>query len=94
MTRSELITRLAETRGISTHKAEDVVEEMFDVMSEALINNDNIEIRGFGSFTIREYAARSGRNPKTGIEINVAAKKSPFFKCGKSLKEKLATTNK
>ena len=90
MTRSELITKLAAASDISTHKAEYVVIEIFDTMAETLTNGGGIEIRGFGSFSVREYQGRSGRNPKTGDEVEVSAKRRPFFKVGKALREKLA----
>jgi len=61
-------------------------------MSEALVAGGGIEIRGFGSFTIREYDSREGRNPKSGEKIAVRQKKSPFFKAGKELKERIASS--
>lgn len=68
-------------------KAETVVNTVFDSMVEALLKNDRIEIRGFGSFVNREYDAYRGRNPRTGEVINVEKKRLPFFKVGKELKE-------
>jgi len=56
-------------------------------MTETLVKGENVEIRGFGSFTVREYAAYTGRNPKTGEKTQVKAKKLPFFKVGKELRE-------
>jgi integration host factor subunit beta len=89
MTRSDLITRLAATRNLTTTVAEKIVQEVFSSMTETLIAGDRIEIRGFGSFEIREYDGRTGRNPKTGKEVIVKPKKSPFFKVGKELKERI-----
>ena len=89
MTRSDLIEQLAERRGISLAVAETVVHEIFSSMADTLIAGNRIEIRGFGSFEIREYEGYSGRNPKTGLEVNVKPKKSPFFKVGKELKERI-----
>jgi len=89
MTRSDLIERLAEQRGINLNVAETVVREIFDNMAQTLIAGNRIEIRGFGSFEIREYEGYSGRNPKTGLEVTVKPKKSPFFKVGKELKERI-----
>ena len=89
MNRSDLIEQLAERRGINLAVAETVVHEIFASMADTLIASNRIEIRGFGSFEIREYEGYSGRNPKTGLEVVVKPKKSPFFKVGKELKERI-----
>jgi integration host factor subunit beta len=89
MTRSELIEQLAQNKFISVRAAEGVIQEIFDSMAETLIAGGRIEIRGFGSFEIREYEGYSGRNPKTGLEVSVKPKKTPFFKVGKELKERI-----
>ena len=89
MTRSELIEQLAQNKFISIRAAECVIQEIFDSMSDTLIAGGRIEIRGFGSFEIREYEGYSGRNPKTGLEVSVKPKKTPFFKTGKELKERV-----
>lgn len=90
MNKSGLIEMLAEKRGISYKKAEEIVNTIFDSMTEAMLSGDRIEIRGFGSFVINEYKAYTGRNPKTGESIAVKPKKLPFFKVGKELKERVA----
>lgn len=87
MTKADLINVLAEKAGITRVKSETVVNTIFDSMVEALMKNDRIEIRGFGSFVNRYYEAYQGRNPRTGEVINVKEKKLPFFKVGKELKE-------
>ncbi len=89
MTKSELIEQLAQSKVISIRAAEWVIQEIFDSMSDTLIAGDRIEIRGFGSFETREYEGYTGRNPKTGLEVSVAPKKTPFFKVGKELKERI-----
>lgn len=89
MTKSELIETLATQAEISAKRAEQVATEIFNSMSEALIGGDRIEIRGFGSFVVKEYDAYTGRNPRTGEAINVQPKKLPFFKVGKELKERV-----
>ena len=89
MTRSELIEQLAQNKLISIRAAEWVIQEIFDSMSDTLIAGDRIEIRGFGSFEIREYEGYTGRNPKSGLEVSVDPKKTPFFKVGKELKERI-----
>lgn len=87
MTKADLINLIAEKANITRVKAETVVNTIFDSMVEALMRNDRIEIRGFGSFVNRDYEAYKGRNPRTGEVINVGEKKLPFFKVGKELKE-------
>ena len=87
MTKADLINFISEKSGITRVKAETVVNTIFDSMVEALLRNDRIEIRGFGSFTNKAYDAYQGRNPRTGEVIHVPEKKLPFFKVGKELKE-------
>ena len=89
MTKGELIETIAQHQDFNLKKAELVVNTIFDSMSEALKSGDRVEIRGFGSFEVREYGAYTGRNPKTGDEVEVAAKKAPFFKTGKELRERV-----
>jgi integration host factor subunit beta len=87
MNKSDLIEALAKEANLPLRKSEDIVNLVFDTMSDALIAEDRIEIRGFGSFMVKVYEGYTGRNPKTGAEITVAEKKLPFFKTGKELKE-------
>jgi integration host factor beta subunit len=90
MTKSGLIERVAElTPHISKKDTEVVVNTIFDSMTEALKQGERIEIRGFGSFQVKIREAREGRNPKTGEEVQIPAKRTPFFKVGKELKEKV-----
>jgi integration host factor subunit beta len=89
MNKSELIEAFATQREISNKRAEEVVNMIFNSMSEAMIGGDRIEIRGLGSFVVKEYGAYTGRNPKTGDPIEVRPKKLPFFKVGKELKERI-----
>jgi integration host factor subunit beta len=87
MTKADLINKVASKAGITRVKAEAAVNTVFDSMVEALMRDDRIEIRGFGSFVNRKYDAYKGRNPRTGEIINVEEKKLPFFKVGKELKD-------
>ena len=87
MTKSELIDAMAVRSELTKARAELVVNCVFDAMTEALEKGEGIEIRGFGSFTVRPYKAYSGRNPRTGEPVPVPAKRLPFFKVGKELKE-------
>jgi integration host factor subunit beta len=88
MTKSGLIEEVARrTPHISKKDTEVVVNTIFDAMIEALRTGDRIEIRGFGSFQVKIREARDGRNPKTGEPVHISAKRTPFFKVGKELKE-------
>ena len=87
MNKSELIKTLAEQSDISMDEATLVVNTFFDCMKEALLQGDRVEIRGFGSFKIKEYGAYAGRNPRMGEKVEVQPKRLPFFRAGKELKE-------
>ena len=89
MNKAELIDALREESGLSRARAKEVVELFFDEMSNALASGDRVEIRGFCSIYVKQYKGYSGRNPKTGEPVQIEAKKLPFFKCGKVLKERL-----
>jgi integration host factor subunit beta len=89
MTRSELVEKLAIEKNISVTIAEAIVTEIFKSMSDTLISGNRIEVRGFGSFEVREYDGYTARNPKTGVKIKVNPKRAPFFKVGKNLKERI-----
>lgn len=90
MTKSELIERLSGfNEGLTKREAELVVNTIFDGISDALIVGDRVEIRGFGSFTIRERGSREARNPKSGDLVRIPPKKTPFFKTGKELRERV-----
>jgi integration host factor subunit beta len=89
MNKSELIELLAIKKDISNKRAEEIVNLVFSSMTEALAAGDRIEIRGLGSFMIKDYESYTGRNPKTGQPITVKPKKLPFFKVGKELKERV-----
>jgi integration host factor subunit beta len=89
MNKSELIEQLSIKRDISNKKAEDVVNIIFNSLADAMVAGERIEIRGLGSFVIKDYNTYTGRNPKTGEPIKVRPKKLPFFKVGKELKERV-----
>jgi integration host factor subunit beta len=89
MNKSELVEQLATQKDISNKRAEEIVNLVFSSMTEALAEGDRIEIRGLGSFVIKDYESYTGRNPKTGELITVRPKKLPFFKVGKELKERV-----
>jgi integration host factor subunit beta len=89
MNKSDLVTALQKELDIPIRKTEEIVDTMFQHMSRTLVNGNRIEIRGFGSFVVKDYPGYTGRNPKTGDLITVADKKLPFFKAGKELKERI-----
>ena len=86
MNRSDLINVFKEETTLSRKDAEKVVDTFFGSITEALASNERVEIRGFGSFTVKQYKPYIGRNPKSGVQIKVSSKKLPFFKVGKELK--------
>jgi len=89
MNKSELVKAVAERSGLSMKAAKEVVSAFFDTFIEAMLKDQRIEIRGFGSFVNKSYDAYIGRNPKTGEKIRVPEKKLPFFKVGKELKQRV-----
>jgi integration host factor subunit beta len=89
MTKSDLITLLATKENLTEVNATRIVNLIFDGFKDALVKGDRIEIRGFGSFVIREYRSYAGRNPKTGEIVEVKPKRLPYFKVGKELKAKI-----
>jgi len=90
MTKSELITRLAEANPhLYQRDVERIVTTIFDEIATALARGDRVELRGFGAFSVKRRDARQGRNPRTGEQVAVTEKAVPFFKTGKQLRERL-----
>ena len=87
MTKAELIEDVSRAAELSRRESETIVETIFDSIVKSLRNGDKIEIRGFGSFRTRQRKPRIGRNPKTGARVDVPAKKIPYFKPSKELKD-------
>jgi integration host factor subunit beta len=87
MTKAELVEDVAEAAELTKKDAERLVEIVFESIIETLNQGEKIELRGFGSFRVRERGARHGRNPKTGDPVSIPAKRVPYFKPGKELKE-------
>ncbi len=87
MNKTDLINAVAEKSELSKKEAGKAVDAVFDSIQTALANGDKVQLIGFGNFEVRERAARKGRNPQTGEEIEIAASKVPGFKPGKDLKE-------
>ena len=89
MNKSDLILELAKKNHLTDKVATQIIDLIFDGFTDTLKNDGRIEIRGLGSFTVRNYDAYTGRNPKTGKTTNVRPKKLPFFKVGKELKKRV-----
>ncbi len=90
MTRSQLIMQLAEQNPHLYHRdIERIVSTIFEEISAALARGERVELRGFGAFSVKQRAARIGRNPRTGEAVQVATKRLPYFKTGKELRERL-----
>lgn len=86
MNKTELIDQVAEKTELSKKDVKETVNAVFNVITESLSTEEKVQLIGFGNFEVRERAARKGRNPRTGEEIQIASSKSPAFKPGKSLK--------
>jgi len=91
MNKSELIKTLAEQNNLQTDEATRIVNIFFQSIKDAMLRGDRVEIRGFGSFKVKDYQGYNGRNPKTGQSVKVQPKRLPFFRPGKELKDFLNT---
>lgn len=87
MNKSELIAEIVESAGISKAEAGRALDGLTDAIAVALKKGDSVSLIGFGTFSVKERAARTGRNPQTGATIEIAASKTPSFKAGKALKD-------
>jgi integration host factor subunit beta len=87
MTKADLVEKVSSKIEINKKETENIIGIIFQSITESLSEGGKVEIRGFGSFRIRERNARTARNPKSGESVNVPAKKVPFFKAGKELRE-------
>lgn len=87
MNKSELIDQVAARSNLSKKDALAAVDAIFESIENALANGEKVQIVGFGSFEVRERSARTGRNPQTGEELRISARKVPVFRPGKALKE-------
>jgi len=89
MNKSELIDAISQKLNLPLREASSITDTILNTMVDAMASGDAIEIRGFGSFVVKNYDTYYGRNPKTGQKIEVPPKKLPFFKVGKELKERV-----
>jgi integration host factor subunit beta len=92
MNKAKLIQKVSERMDIPAKAAKVVVDTVFDSMKESFQKGEGIEIRGFGSFVVRHYGSYKGRNPKTGMVVDVPPKRLPHFKVGKELREMVNRT--
>ena len=89
MNKQDLIIKFADKESLSQSVSRSVIDLFFDDMERSLIKGDRVEIRGFGTFKVKEYPGYLGRNPKTGEKVTIKSKKLPVFKVGKELKERV-----
>jgi len=92
MRKPELIDELAKATGLTKQKSAGIVETVFECITTALVQENKVELRGFGSFKVRQHRSRTGRNPKVGTAVYVPAKKVPRFKASKRLQKLLNAT--
>jgi len=89
MTKSQVVARLAELSRIPKTRAEAFVNVFFEAVAGAMKRGEKVEIRGFGSFSVRQYGSYTGRNPKTNETVQVRPKRLPFFRSGRELRERI-----
>ena len=89
MVKSELIEKIAERAGITLFKAEEMIDLFFNSMTQTLCKGGRVEIRGFGAFSVKDYKSYMGRNPKTGEEVKVPAKRLPVWRTGTELRQRV-----
>lgn len=89
MTKADLVAQVAKKADLTARAAKDAVNSIFSTVSDALARDEKVVVTGFGTFLVRRRAARKGRNPQTGAEIQIPATKTPGFTAGKTLKRKV-----
>ena len=87
MTKADIVNEIAKNTGIEKVTVQKTVEALMETVKDSMVKGNNVYLRGFGSFIVRNYGGYNGRNPKTGKSVDVPPKKLPFFKVGKELKE-------
>lgn len=92
MKKSDLVDAISGKAGLPKGQVQQMVDDVFDLIADGLSKGEKIDLRGFGTFSVRESAARTGRNPQTGEPIAIPARRVPGFKPGKELKEKVNAT--
>ena len=89
MKKSDLADMVAQQKNLPRPQVEETIDSLLDAVAEGLAKGERIDFRGFGAFAVRESAARTGRNPRTGESIQIAARKTPTFKVGKELRDRV-----
>lgn len=89
MNKTELVEKVAESAGLTKTQADDAVNAFVETIKDVLKDGDKITLKGFGTFEVRERAARTGRNPRTGEMVEIAASKTPAFKASSALKKEI-----
>ena len=89
MKKSDLVDVIAEKSGVAKSQAQSIVDDLLELLSDALSKGEKIDLRGFGTFSVRDSAARTGRNPQTGETIQIPARRVPGFKPGKELRDRV-----
>jgi integration host factor beta subunit len=89
MKKADLVDAIAAKSGAPKAQVQQLVEDVFELMADALTRGEKIDLRGFGTFSVRDSAARTGRNPQTGEPISIPARRMPGFKPGKELKDRV-----
>ncbi|HBT79918.1 MAG TPA: integration host factor subunit alpha [Selenomonas sp.] len=87
MNKTELVANVADKTGTTKREAEKAVNAVFAALQQAMVEGDKVQLIGFGTFEVKERAARTGRNPRSGATIEIPASKNPVFKAGKALKD-------
>jgi len=94
MKKSDLVDAISAKANVSKAQAQIIVDDVFELISDGLSKGEKIDLRGFGTFSVRESAARTGRNPQTGEPISIPARRVPGFKPGKELKDRVNVNHK
>ena len=94
MKKSDLVDVIAEKSGVAKSQAQAIVDDLLELLSDALSKGEKIDLRGFGTFSVRDSAARTGRNPQTGETIQIPARRVPGFKPGKELRDRVNDSSK
>jgi len=94
MKKSDLVDAIAGRAGVPKSQAQSIVEDVFDLIAEGLSKGDKVDLRGFGTFSVRAKKARTGRNPQTGETIQIPARNDPAFKPGKELRDRVNASSR
>ena len=94
MKKSDLVDAISSKSGVAKSQAQEIIESVFDLIGSALSQGEKIDLRGFGTFSVRDSKARTGRNPQTGAALQIPARRVPGFKAGKELRDRVNEAKK